>query len=135
MNEKKNFNSAYKESEVKHVISNRLGSATMLLIDNIVDGLFYSERKCDVHDIVKSDILLECLTTMNKLFKKKEKTLNNPHGYFLRLIKNVSGRILRERFSSVPTRDEFGYSLADGKGGTDVRYVKFVDVNGVKDTI
>ena len=135
MNEKKNFNSAYKESEVKHVISNRLGSATMLLIDNIVDGLFYSERKCDVHDIVKSDILLECLTTMNKLFKKKEKTLNNPHGYFLRLIKNVSSRILRERFSSVPTRDEFGYSLADGKGGTDVRYVKFVDVNGVKDTI
>ncbi len=73
MNEKKNFNSAYKESEVKHVISNRLGSATMLLIDNIVDGLFYSERKCDVHDIVKSDILLECLTTMNKLFKKKRK--------------------------------------------------------------
>ena len=135
MNEKKNFNSAYKESEVKHVISNRLGSATMLLIDNIVDGLFYSERKCDVHDIVKSDILLECLTTMNKLFKKKDKTLNNPHGYFLRLIKNVSSRILRERFSSVPTRDEFGYSLADGKGGTDVRYVKFVDVNGVKDTI
>ena len=135
MNEKKNFNSAYKESEVKHVIINRLGSATMLLIDNIVDGLFYSERKCDMHDIVKSDILLECLTTMNKLFKKKDKTLNNPHGYFLRLIKNVSSRILRERFSSVPTRDEFGYSLADGKGGTDVRYVKFVDVNGVKDTI
>ena len=131
--DKKLFNDIYYKSVSDNNIGNPFGKQLLLLVDSIVNLSGVGDKRGDVVDIVKSDVCFECVMVANKLLRKS-KPLSNPYGYFCNVIQRTTGRLLKERFSSNATRDEFGVSLVSARGSGS--YVaKFVDAYDYKDAI
>ena len=133
VNAKNNFNNICSNAIDKGVVSDELGDQLLILVNTIVNISGMRDKSKDVRDIVKSDVCLECLLVVNKLIKSGRE-LTNPYGYFSNIINRVIGRIIKQRFSSNPTKDEFGLSLVSctGQGSYNA---KFVDVYDYRDMI
>lgn len=123
------FDLEYNKCNGTGIISNQIGVYFYGIIDVIMYGYKIRDIDGDVTNILKSDVMLECIEVMRKNINKKY-VIDNPYRYYHKLIFSKINRLLKERFSGRATKDHLGCSLYTGlyKHGEPAKFINIYDL-------